>query len=141
MKRGGVNCVLEMLFLCAITVRDREYELAVTYIASVLYMICYGHCQHSHPRHVFLHSVLEMMDKHQHEMTLMATIGPNVLVNAIWLQCSTNNALKRVDFVDALPRNVVSVYTVPLICGYIRSECRSAPNIPDDILNSIAFFF
>merc|ERR1712113_349209 len=64
-RRDGLNYLLEMLFLCGLTITDCGYELAVTYIASVLYMICYGHCPTAYPRHVFLHSVLMMMKKHQ----------------------------------------------------------------------------
>merc|ERR1719242_446477 len=136
---------------------EQESALLVVYVTNTLYEICYGHCTEFRPRHLFLGNMVPMLMHHQYEIkdnifTLnspqneeyfvsMAHAPTNLMIHAIRINAITATSFTAIDFIDDLPRNIVSVCTLPLIVGYIRNGCISLLNIPDDISQLIAAFF
>jgi len=150
MKQGGLNWLVRALFLLVDeTMSEQNRDFGATYLASVLFDICYdaplahGKCE----RHVFLRRGLRMMKEHKIEMQMIANlvdVKERFLIAAICLNDSgllTEVGGHKITFLDQLPRKAVAVETLPLITGYIRNECVSSWCIPGDVSGLIACFF
>merc|ERR1712083_876503 len=146
-QRGGMDRLLSILFLLGssylmdIMSSLQSYELGVSYIASILYDICYGRNGNIEcPRHVFLSKVLAMMQDYRYGHNMLQTDSDkNFLIYSICTNARLPSQRGFV-FLDELPRNVVSLHSLPLIMGYCR-ECVSSHCVPIDIVNLLAYFF
>jgi len=154
-RKGGMDYLFQILFYVGINMEydDQTDMLIITYLTEVLYEICYRNCTMDCPRHTFLGKVLSMLKNDEYkkrwkriifqnnDILSMSFIPTNLLIHEIRINAAFDESLIAVDFIDELPRNVVSVCSMPLIGGYIRNESVSSPDIPDDIIPLIAFFF
>merc|ERR1712173_508215 len=126
----AVRMLLDLLWsvVCVDKKRDQEFQITSVYIINALYEICYGHCHVEYPRHLFLRNAMLMISS---DLRMMPMFSENVLIHVICHSASSSN---QIDFVDELPRSAVCVHSLPLIRGYIRSECDSSLYIPDSIV-------
>jgi len=125
----------------------------MVYVTNTLYEICYGHRSEYHPRHLFLQKMLSISVSNcfrmesainalqNEEYVSMALPPTNLLIQTIRINLLVLQSSTAIDFIDDLPRNIVSICTLPLIVGYIRNEGICLPAIPDVITQLIAFFF
>merc|ERR1711879_138335 len=139
-NKGGLNYAVKLLFciLCGDALKDQECQLTNAYIINALYEICYGHCHTKYPRHCFIRNAVMMIERNRAKMQTVKAIPTHVLIHAI---CRAASSSKNIDFVDELPRNFVCLHSLPLIRGYLRSECDSSLYIPDGIVKLMAHFF
>jgi len=152
-RKGGMDHLLQMLLYAALCMTSYEqgYTLLIVYVTDILYEICYGHCSTLSPRHILIGEVsnvismlIEYEDYGAPEVEIfgevcesMAVAPTNLLIHAIRVKTTSDRSLIA-DLVDELPRRNISVCSLPLICGYIRSERIS---LPEDITRLIAFYF
>jgi len=138
-EKGGMDCAVRMLLCLGRSSNEKggqEFEMASTDIISALYRICYGSGDVAYPRHLFLRNAMILMKLSK--IGKMPIFSRNALIHVI---CHSASSSYLVDFVDELPRNVVYVHSLPLIQGYLRSECISSLHIPDGIVKLLTHFF
>jgi len=157
--KGGMDHLLQMLFHAVLCLESHKLEsmepesmepesmeqesaLLMVSVTNILYEICYGHCTEYHPRHLFLQKVLSLRYPKGSTFIVPITHSPtNLLIHIIRTNAASDTTVTALDFIDDLPRNIVSVFTLPLIVGYLRNGGISLLDIPDEISQLIAFFF
>jgi len=122
---------------------QQQYHLQRAYIAGILHNL---DGQRADTSHLWVERVLSMVDgmgnfvtksmkRHFCMCRTRDTVIHSICTNAHVTESG------RICIVDQLPRHAVAVQTLPLIMGYIRSECDSSLFIPHDIGKKIALFF
>ena len=131
---------------------NQSYHLAVAYIARIFHILCNNGCgAREVSNHRILKYVLDMArpQKFQNSRAykyrrsvLEDNEGRNTLIHQICFSASCQWMPKIYTvLLDELPRNLVSVQTLPMISRYIRRECGSTLWIPHAIAELIALFF
>ena len=80
------------------------------------------------------------VDEQYEESAEFEEIEDDVLIHSICINAKIGIMGKRIDFLDEIPRKIVSAHSNVLIVGYIRMNV-DMESIPDDVLNLLLLFF
>ena len=136
MQNDGWNVLLKIIFRIPNWMQvDRDhYEPGIQVFKDMLESICCGQSD------IALHDSIQNIDKLYEDGAGFEKCECNVLVHSLSINAKIGIKGKRIDFLDEIPRKIVSVHSSALIMGYIRMNV-DIESIPDDVLNLLLLFF
>ena len=137
MQNDGWNVLLKIIFRIPkwtkIRIRRNEFQLRLQVFKDMLDSICCGQSD-------ALYDSIQNIHMQYEESAEFEQIASNVLIHSICINAKIGIMGKRIDFLDEIPRKIVSAHSNVLIMGYIRMNV-DIESLPDDVVNLLLLFF